>query len=92
MYVPFQVLMERLNIDISNFPLTNLSTELKTNQADQYTYSRKIMKKGIHSTPNSTWKMERTVTGSVAEIRAPNIRHSTNGSLYMRYITPPRYL
>jgi len=28
-----------------------------------------------------TWNMDRTVTGSVADIRAPNIRHSTNGSL-----------
>lgn len=37
-----------------------------------------------------TWKMDKTVTGSVADIRAPNIRHSTNGSLYMRYIIPPR--
>jgi hypothetical protein len=36
--------------------------------------------------------MDKTVTGSVADIRAPNIRHSTNGSLYMRYIRPPRYL
>ena len=36
--------------------------------------------------------MDKTVTGSVADIRAPNIRHSTNGSLYMRYVRPPRYL
>lgn len=36
--------------------------------------------------------MDNTVTGSVADIRAPNIRHSTNGSLYMRNVNPPRYL
>ena len=34
--------------------------------------------------------MERTVTGSVADIRAPNIRHSTKESPYIRYIRPPR--
>lgn len=32
------------------------------------------------------------MTGSVADIRAPNIRHSTSGSLYMRNVNPPRYL
>lgn len=36
--------------------------------------------------------MDSTVTGSVADIRAPNIRHSTNGILYKRKINPPRYL
>ena len=34
--------------------------------------------------------MDKTVTGSVADISAPNIRHSTKGNLYMRYINPPR--
>lgn len=39
---------------------------------------------------NITWNIDRTVTGSVADIKAPNIKHSTNGSLYMRYMKPPR--
>jgi hypothetical protein len=34
--------------------------------------------------------MDKTVTGSVADISAPNIRHSTNGSLYIRNVNPPR--
>lgn len=34
--------------------------------------------------------MDKTVTGSVADIRAPNIMHSTKGSLYMRKTNPPR--
>jgi hypothetical protein len=36
--------------------------------------------------------MDSTVTGSVADMRAPNMRHSTRGSLYMRKVKPPRYL
>jgi hypothetical protein len=40
----------------------------------------------------SSWNIDRTVTGSVADIRAPNIRHSTSGSLYIRNVSPPRYL
>jgi hypothetical protein len=43
----------------------------------------------LTSVPTS-WNIESTVTGSVADISAPNIRHSTKGSLYMRYIEPPR--
>lgn len=39
-----------------------------------------------------TWNMDNTVTGSVADMRAPNIRHSTRGSLYMRKVKPPRNL
>lgn len=38
----------------------------------------------------STWNIDNTVTGSVADIRAPNMRHSTNGSLYIRNVNPPR--
>lgn len=37
-----------------------------------------------------TWNIDSTVTGSVADIRAPNIRHSTSGSLYIRNVSPPR--
>jgi hypothetical protein len=32
--------------------------------------------------------MDNTVTGSVADTRAPNIIHSTSGNLYTRYINP----
>ena len=36
--------------------------------------------------------MDNTVTGSVDDIKAPNIIHSRNGSLYIRNTSPPRYL
>lgn len=36
--------------------------------------------------------MAKTVTGSVADMRAPNIMHSTNGKRYIRKVNPPMYL
>jgi hypothetical protein len=43
-----------------------------------------------NKTNPGTWNIDSTVTGSVADIRAPNIRHSTSGSLYIRNVSPPR--
>jgi len=39
-----------------------------------------------------TWKIAKTETGSVAEMRAPNMTLSWNGSLYIRKNKPPKYL
>lgn len=50
------------------------------------------VKKEIQTNMRITWNIAKTVTGSVDDIRAPNIRHSIKGSLYMRYVIPPRYL